>query len=179
MKAKKTKQTPESPSLWGSSYVKIPRKVLDMSLSQRTSKRNKGRLLSLLFSLVYFKDGFVQDRDTNYICKRGSCIVNVPKLATLADIKTHAGHRYLRELERDGYIELSRTVYATMIKINNFETFMNDFAPRAPAPPVESEQPTAKPPEAADSQTEKYLENKPFIQQPRKNLGNDYWGNNE
>ena len=175
MKAKKKNQPTSIPNLLGSSYVKIPRNILDMTLSLRTSERNKGRLLSLLFSLVYFKDGFVQDRDTNYICKRGCCIVNVPKLATLADIKTHAGHRYLRELERDGYIELNRTVYATMIKILNFDTFMKEFAPPAPAPPVAPEQPTAKPPEATDPQTAKCPENKPFVQQPRKNLGNDYW----
>ena len=106
MKQKSAKKTIETPNPWGTSYIKIPRKVLDMSLSQRSSECNKGRLLTPLFSQVYFKDGFVQDGETSYICKRGSCIVNVSKQAALAAIKVHTG-----------YIELSRTVYVICVII--------------------------------------------------------------
>jgi hypothetical protein len=113
MKPKKKNQLAENPNIWGTSYVKIPRKVLDMSLSQRASERNRGKLLILLYSQVYFKDGFVQNRNTCYICKRGYCIVNASKLADMAEIQIHAVRRYLRELQRAGYIEMSRNVYAT------------------------------------------------------------------
>ena len=174
MKPKKKNQLAENPNIWGTSYVKIPRKVLDMSLSQRASERNRGKLLILLYSQVYFKDGFVQNRNTCYICKRGYCIVNASKLADMAEIQIHAVRRYLRELQRAGYIEMSRNVYATMIKINQFDEFMKEFSsPIALAKQQEENPPKEEP--SADTPPE----NKPFKQQPPKNLGNDYWGSNQ
>ena len=145
-----------------------------MSLSQRSSERNKGRLLTLLFSQVYFKDGFVQNHETSYICKRGNCIISVPKLADLANIKMHTAYRYLRELEAAGYIEMNRKVYATMIKINQFDEFMKEFS----SPIALAKQQEEKPPKEEPS-ADTPPENKPFKQQPPKNLGNDYWGSNQ
>ena len=177
MKKNKSDQVANPTNVWGRSYVKIPRQVLDMLLSPAVSERHKGRLLVTLFSLVYFKDGYVQTRKANYVCKRSYCLVNVQKVAELSDFPKYAGYRYLRNLEREGYIAVKRTADSIMVKLNGFDQFMGD----APDPKAKSsEAPPAAPPsfakpiKPADRPTE-LLDEIPE-QQPPKKPRNDYWG---
>jgi hypothetical protein len=91
----------------------------------------------------------------------------------------HTAYRYLRELEAAGYIEMNRKVYATMIKINQFDEFMKEFIPPTPTPKTEEEHPPKALPKETQPEEEELPKEKPFKQQPRKNLGNDYWGTNQ
>ena len=173
MKKNKSDQVANPANIWGTSYVKIPRQVLDMLLSPAVSERHKGRMLVTLFSLVYFKDGYVQTRKANYVCKRSYCLVNVQKVAELSDFPKYAGYRYLRNLEREGYIAVKRTVDSIMVKLNGFDQFMGVEA----APTIKSsvaDTVRAKPVKPADIPTA--LRDEIPEQQPTKKPRNDYWG---
>ena len=173
MKKKKTSQTTESSYNWGTAYVKIPRRLVEMLYSPRVSENKQGKFLLHLFFQAYFKDGYVQTRTRSFICKRGCCMLNVKKLSFFANVSKFAGYRCLRTIERAGCITLERIAESMLIKINGFDQFMGD-APDPIVQPFEADKPFAKPVKPSD-RSAKLLDEIPE-QQPRKKQCNDYWG---
>ena len=173
MKKKKTSQTTESPYDWGTAYVKIPRRVVEMLYSPRVAENKKGKFLLYLFFEAYFKDGYVQTRTKNFICQRGCSVLNVKKLSFFANVSKFAGYRCLRTIERTGGIVLERIAESMLIRINGFDKFMGD-APDPMLQPPAALPSFAKPIKPADRPTEQ-LDEIPE-QQPPKKPRNDYWG---
>ena len=70
MSVKQTKENPEA--LWmGKSFMKMPRKVLALSVSASKKERHLARIYMALATMSYFKPGFMKLGRIQYVCHVG------------------------------------------------------------------------------------------------------------
>ena len=122
MSVKQTKENPEA--LWmGKSFMKMPRKVLALSVSASKKERHLARIYMALATMSYFKPGFMKLGRIQYVCHVGEYFCTYQFLADRIDISIGSVGYYLRKLARERLIEYGPVAGGTKIKICNYNYF--------------------------------------------------------
>ncbi len=122
MSVKQKKEKPEA--LWmEKSFMKIPRKVLALSVSTSKKERHLARIYMALATMSYFKSGFMKLGRIQYICHAGEYFCTYQFLADRTDISVGSIGYYLRKLAHEQLIEYGPVGGGTKIKICNYDYF--------------------------------------------------------
>ena len=118
MSVKQTKENPEA--LWmGKSFMKMPRKVLALSVSASKKERHLARIYMALATMSYFKPGFMKLGRIQYVCHVGEYFCTYQFLADRTDISIGSVGYYLRKLARDVYKRQKRNA----VQISSIQLF--------------------------------------------------------
>lgn len=112
-------------ALWlGKSFMKMPRKVLTLSVGKSKKQRQFARIYMALVAMSYFKSGFMTLGKKQYACQPGEFYCTYQYLADRTDTSSGSMGYYLKELANEGLIEFSPVSGGTKFKICNYNYFL-------------------------------------------------------
>lgn len=112
-------------ALWlGKSFMKMPRKVLTLSVGTSKKGRQFARIYMALVAMSYFKSGFMKLGKKLYACQPGEFYCTYQYLADRTDTSSGSIGYFLKELANEGLIEFSPVPGGTKFKICNYNYFL-------------------------------------------------------
>lgn len=107
----------------GKAFVKMPRKLLNLSLHPEKKKRQLACMYIALITLSFFRDGTVMLGKNKHVCRRGEYVGTHSELARFTAISLGSVGYYLKMLEMDKLIVLNVVKGGTRIGIFNYDLF--------------------------------------------------------
>lgn len=107
----------------GKAFIKMPRKLLNLSLHPEKKKRQLACMYMALITLSFFRDGTVMLGKNKHVCRRGEYVGTHSELARFTAISLGSVGYYLKMLEMDKLIVLNVVKGGTRIGICNYDLF--------------------------------------------------------
>lgn len=130
MKKKERKESVAQRYL-GSSYVKIPRKVLNLVFGREEHDRQLGRLYLAMFALGNFTATTVVVEGKPMDLEKGELWVSMTDLSEFTGIHSSSVWRYLLLLRGKGLIEMESAGNRSRIRVIGYDLFTTPDAPAA------------------------------------------------
>lgn len=107
----------------GKAFIKMPRKLLNLSLHPEKKKCQLARIYMALITLSFFRDGIVMLGKNKHVCRRGEYVGTYLELARFTAISLGSVGYYLKILEMEKLIVLNAVRGGTRIGICNYDLF--------------------------------------------------------
>lgn len=107
----------------GKAFIKMPRKLLNMSIHPQKKKRRLALMYMALITLSFFRDGIVTLGKNKHVCRRGEYVGTYWELARFTAISLGSVSYYLKILEMEKLIVLNAVKGGTRIGICNYDLF--------------------------------------------------------
>ena len=114
----------------GKAFVKMPRKLLNLSLHPEKKKRQLACMYMALITLSFFRDGTVMLGKNKHVCRRGEYVGTHSELARFTAISLGSVGYYLKMLEMDKLIVLNVVKGGTRIGICNYDLLAGEAGRR-------------------------------------------------
>lgn len=110
-------------ALLGKAFVRLPRKILNMSMGSVRKDRDLAKLYIALVTKAFYISGSVSLGRYRHICRRGEFIGTYDELAILTRISRGSIGYYLRLLAEDRLIVINAVTGGTRIGICGYDYF--------------------------------------------------------
>ena len=120
---KELQNSSQATDFLGKAFIKMPRKLLNLSLHPEKKKCQLARIYMALITLSFFRDGIVMLGKNKHVCRRGEYVGTYLELARFTTISLGSVGYYLKILEMEKLIVLNAVKGGTRIGICHYDLF--------------------------------------------------------
>lgn len=120
---KEQKDDTQMSNLLGKAFIRLPRKILNMSICPVKRERCLAQMYITLVTRAFYTDGFVTLNRHKCVCRRGEFVGTYQELSNLTGISRGSIGYFLKLLEEMHLIVINVITGGTRIGINGYDYF--------------------------------------------------------